>query len=385
MPIAGFTRGTETVGGGDAILINDEMVMRDFVARSTLTTVEDNGAFLRSVPDFNELILDISEVAPEIGYSILTDLMASTIYLSEGDLKILPSDQTSINGPQAQVQIALRHEEQIILGPQFRNLKDKAYLMVHEALHGLLEDAEGPFHHGRVRSVIKYLKDNRDNYEANSFQKIFLKNKYIGLSKDHSYDYAFLFLTLIDPTVASNPKCFAASTLTLLRNYVEFAEPCPESTKDIKEAFNIYFKALLDTPMEINEFIEGYSSIVYSEINEATKIELPDVAFFHVGKKERQKDECRENSKILQKSLLDLEVIKKVKEVDLSLHAVMKTLPSAEVTGIKYYLWDTHLYRESFFNNSIDRIKAKLESIREKIKVLEKNEERCQAKFGSDF
>ncbi|MEA9357447.1 hypothetical protein SHI21_14565 [Bacteriovorax sp. PP10] len=177
-PLASYAKmGTETSGGGDAVYLDNQMVIRDLLVQDQVKTLRNNN-FLNSIPEFKVLILKLAKVDPQFASAVIRDLMSDKMYLSPGTLPILPYNQTTVTGKAADVQLAIRNGKEIIFSKQFLNSNQKEYILIHEALHGILADNSGPLHHVRVRNIVKYIYDNQNNLDSEELKATLADNNY---------------------------------------------------------------------------------------------------------------------------------------------------------------------------------------------------------------
>lgn len=209
-PLASYAKmGTETSGGGDAVMVKDQMVIRDLIVQDQVELLK-NHKFIDSVPEFKPLIHLIAKVNPRFASAIIRDLSSAKMYMAPGVLPLLPYDLTTIAGKGADVQLAIRTKNEILFSQQFLDSNQKEYVLIHEALHGILADNSGPLHHQRVRNIVKYIYDNKNNLDANEFQEFLNDNNFKSNSKDEELTYVW--------NAEANPslRCYYASeTLNL--------------------------------------------------------------------------------------------------------------------------------------------------------------------------
>jgi hypothetical protein len=148
--------------------------------------IEDNIAFLKKVSGFSNLMKDIAKANPTFATEIIESLVGSSIYISPTSLPLLPYHQTTIVGIRPDVQLAVRYGNDIVLGPEFFKLNDKykKYLLIHEALHGLLPDAGGPAHHQKIRRIVNYLYKNEGRLVTLDLETAWGTSGYL---KEHKY------------------------------------------------------------------------------------------------------------------------------------------------------------------------------------------------------
>lgn len=172
-------KGAETGGGGDAVIINGKAVLRDLVLNDELTTVENNIEFLKSIKGFKVLIESIAKVNPDFAADIVIDLAKASIHLASTDLPLLNYGTTTMpGGIAADIQLADRTGDDIVIAPKFFENEFSKYTLIHEALHGLLSNNAGPAHHQRIRNIVNYLYTNRAGLTATGLNEVLKKNNY---------------------------------------------------------------------------------------------------------------------------------------------------------------------------------------------------------------
>jgi|GEM_PF-5164440 hypothetical protein len=171
--IAGFF---STASAAGSALLNDRTAMYKFLNSNLHTEVQDKAAFLNAVPEFKNILTELSVANPQVAIDILKVLLSSGIYQSKVGLALLPAQQTSIVGPQADVQLAVTIDQKTVLSPEYKTLGDQqAYLLIHEALHSLVSD-ESAFHNHQVKNITNYLRKNRGAYKADELTNFVRKN-----------------------------------------------------------------------------------------------------------------------------------------------------------------------------------------------------------------
>jgi hypothetical protein len=176
-PLASYARmGAESGGGGDAVMVNGQLVMRDMINTDQTVKIKDNLAFINKAPKFREMIHKIAKVNPEFATDIVNELLTVNIYTSPTSLPVLPYSVTTLSGKGAEVQLATRVNDDVIFAPEFNTFSQKEDVLLHEALHGLLLENSGPFHHQRVRNIVKYIHQNLDNLDEDALSDILAEN-----------------------------------------------------------------------------------------------------------------------------------------------------------------------------------------------------------------
>ncbi len=221
--LAKSKRGTESGGGGDAIVQNGKLVMRDFVIdNEELLEIENNMSFLLQYPEVKEVIMKIGSQHPRFAASIIKELMKVKYLLTDKELSVLAPQSTSLSGINAEIQIAIRYEDDVIISkPAFDKLENKAFILIHEALHGLLDSNRGPAHHARIRKIVKYLENNLESIDFNEFDKLLKDNKFNEI-QDRPYsryviETPFSFSSysnaLFDEETSLNLRCAQADSI----------------------------------------------------------------------------------------------------------------------------------------------------------------------------
>lgn len=184
-PLASYAgMGAESGGGGDAVIVNGEVVMRDMVLPNNITKIKNNLEFMNAVPHFREMISKIAKVRPYFAARIIGELSGVTLYRSPSKLPVLPYSETTISGKAADLQLATRVNDEIIFAPEFFSYPQAEFVLLHEALHGLLDENSGPVHHQRVRTIVKYIFDNLDNLDSDSLSSVLTENNFRDDSND---------------------------------------------------------------------------------------------------------------------------------------------------------------------------------------------------------
>ena len=170
--------------GGDGVYVDGKLVLRDFATSSTI--VLDNKAFLEGIPEFMVLLKEIAQVYPSFVTAIWADLAQTRIWQTDQPLRLLPAGQTGLTAHAAEEQIAIRADDDIIFSMPAFLKTEREYVLLHEGLHGLL-NGSGPFHHEKVRALVKLFRDKRGNYSKkqlqSAFRKIGLRLPYEGLGR----------------------------------------------------------------------------------------------------------------------------------------------------------------------------------------------------------
>jgi hypothetical protein len=204
-PLASYAKmGTETSGGGDAVIVNNEIMIRDLLDQEQVKKVEDDLKFLNETPGFRKLIHTLAKVNPAFAYSVLEDLLHTQKYLSPSELQLLPYGQTTVSGKPADIQLAIRTEDDIVFAPSFFKSQQE-YVLLHESLHGILSNNSGPMHHLRVRNIVKYINENINNLDAKELKAVLANNNYyraVDVEGDSRRAYSW------DEKLDENLRCF---------------------------------------------------------------------------------------------------------------------------------------------------------------------------------
>lgn len=377
--------GNDKGNGGDAVMINNEMVMRDFVARSTLTQIPDSVAFVKSIPGLKNLILEISQVQPVLATQIVLSLVDARFYTTDLPLDILPKESTAVNGVAAEVQLAVRWNDEIILAPEFKNFKQKDYLLVHEALHGVLRDT-GAMHHQRVRAIVKYLKDNRGHYKANELNALLKETSY------REYDLG-LPQYIFDASLPVPLRCYVLSKAFYLFS-IETGSTIPRYFEidcgDKDPIFAEFVERYLAKQMDLRKWVSSYDGkihinlYVYPDVDTTEVLSLPKLGLFESSFS--QKDHCDFNDHVieslterandvlpLKKFLNDLSVF--LKRTDISENSKAVVLHS--------------LFADETPKTSLALKAKEIQAVEQKVAVNKaiafKNRKACDAKYGNSY
>ncbi len=168
-------QGGESSGGGDGIYVEGRLVLRDFLDNAQM--LADNVAFLKSINGFENLLRDIAQVHPAFAAAIWKDLKYSKIFVLDDELTLLPKESTGVSKKVVpEEQIAIREGNNIIFSlPALARLGDqKPYLLLHEALHGLMASS-GALHHVKVRTLVSYIKNERATLKREALETLLQK------------------------------------------------------------------------------------------------------------------------------------------------------------------------------------------------------------------
>ncbi len=177
-PTMSWARGGHAEGnGGDGVYVEGKLTLRDFIDSNSgrLVQIYDNAEFLKSAKDFIPLLQDIAFANPDLALGIWNQLMEARLWKTRTSLPVLPDGVTAYVGPKAEVQIAIREDNDIVISQDAFARVEQSYVLAHEALHGVI-DGKGAMHHERVRAVVRYLRDNRGKYNSDELERVLVKN-----------------------------------------------------------------------------------------------------------------------------------------------------------------------------------------------------------------
>lgn len=400
--LGSLARGTESSGGGDGVYIDNELVMRDFVSHSTLRTIYDNGAFLREIPDLSQLLIEVALVFPELAVEILNDLAKVNYFVAETELPLLNSDLTAIAGPDAEVQLAIRHKDDIVLTKDYASVSDLAYLIVHEALHGVLVGDSSPMHHHRVRNIVNYLKSERGQYKEEQFKNFLNKNGFkidrpLSTAINHYASPArigFLLLNFDQNLALNQLACFNVEGLVrdnvfekmtgeFILSFGEIPKSlCLEEEKALEEFLSTEVFSI-DVPVEYKEwhmvFAKNYQ---YGAIRE---IELESTRFYQRELIERQKKYCKINDSdlaLIERAVLENEKLITLHEDFISFEELHQDLNGLMlIEALKFYLYPQAKGTFSFSTYRKD-IEQRLNYLAENLEIGRKNQRLCIESLG---
>lgn len=374
-------QGAETGGGGDAVLINGKAVLRDVVLSGDLPTVENNIEFLKSIKGFKALIESIAKVNPDFAADIVIDLAMASIHLSSTDLPLLNYGITTMpGGVAADVQLADRTGNDIVIAPKFFENEYTKYTMIHEALHGLLSNNAGPAHHQRVRNIVNYLYTNRAGLTATGLNEVLKKNNY---SVFHTKEKE-IWNKNLDSTVRCH---FALSGVRTV--YVGLFEDlnCGSDILD-RAVENMDFYSIYEERNALAEAkYPGISTIArtdYSLTKEFTpyvkELTLQKDQVFKSNIKSYQKSICWDNS-YNKKKLVELK--EKADAKSAKIETLEKSLDAASLTEeVKDKFVKSF---DSFKEKGLTQIKSEHAEIStiitERLKTAEANEVKCQKQY----
>lgn len=375
--------GAETGGGGDAVVINGKLVIRDVIAQKSVSIIENNIEFLQSVKGFKTLIESIAKVNPEFASSIILDLSNVKFYLSASDLPLLPYTQTTMAGEvAADVQLASRTGDDVILAPQFLENDYTNYTLIHESLHGLLKNNAGPAHHQRVRNIVKYLYANQGSLTAEGLNEVLKKNNYaeFGARKDK---YVW------DKNLDSTVKCYFALDGQMSKVGL-FAKVDCGNTDLLEKAAEITNFDYYNVFAQRNALVEArfpeikivfYASLVSTnDVPGVRSFTLQKDSIFNSRVTIAQKSVCWENAYTKR----DLLKLKTKSDLEVSqLEKLNKDLDSASLsTEVKEALVRSYAgYSKETLAQMLETTKTANLLINESITKAQKNEANCQSQY----
>lgn len=368
--------GGETSGGGDAVYVEDQLVIRDFLEASSFKTILRNEEFLNGIPDLRNLILDISKVHPELALAVVKDLMRVTLYHSSVALPLLPASTTAFSGPKADVQLAIRTGNEIILHRDIQKIKDASYVMIHEALHSLLSENEGPMHHHRVRAIVKYLKENRGSYDKESLQIHLVKNKYYSEYRTSYSELEFFKLNDLDL------KCYSIRGNTYVEKY--FNLNCNGAGIENFLGTKVFSNLGEERRYRNYFYLLNYQSTRnLSAYDRVSKVELPETRFYHKKEISEQKYQCQKSADKMKN--LEREMIEANAYLVLT-QEYLKAMDSKELTTSEKAVIKEYLMRHEDYDVEIvkDRFLAYIDDLNKQFAIGRDNAARCLAKFPNE-
>ncbi|MGE3759690.1 MAG: hypothetical protein AB7H97_18125 [Pseudobdellovibrionaceae bacterium] len=176
-PVTEEDEGGNFVGNGGDATINEkgDLILRDFLEKTNLEKLDDSKEFAESVPEFKGLVIEIMKAHPEFGLMVWNQIAANEIWVTESPLPILPAAATAVVGPKAEVQVAIRYGDRIVISvPAFERV-NKDYILLHEALHGVVNE-RGAWKHEAVRAIVKAVRNMRGQMTYQKLTKLLQKN-----------------------------------------------------------------------------------------------------------------------------------------------------------------------------------------------------------------
>lgn len=399
-PLASYAgMGAESGGGGDAVVINGEAVLRDMVVPNRITKIKNNIEFMNSVPRFREMIAKIAEVRPYFATRVIAELDSVALYSSPDKLPILPYSDTTISGEAADIQLATRVNDELILAPEFFGHRQAEYILLHEALHGLLRDNAGPIHHQRVRTIVKYIHDNLNNLNANLLNQVLVENNFRDddISSDGLHEFMW------DSNESDALKCYVYNLTTRFINasylgesYIKFNKlKCIKVEDENKQDLNLTkfvnekFSEIISLQKKDNVDVNGYFHASY--IIEFTLVK--DSAF-NKSRKELQISGCQRNELSLKEAKTDWDKMSKAKNFiekvenvlnDNSVNRYEKLALSNALVGRAYFpYFRTETEVEVFtkyFNNKRSDLEVEKEKTENGLQILNKQSLACKNQY----
>lgn len=392
MPLIGFAMdGNGSSGGGDGVYVENELVMRDFLEQSGgLETVSSNGAFLRSIKGFRELMDDVANVHPTFASDVINDLMSLRIYLSSFAIPKLPSVDTAVVGKEADVQVATRIGKELIIAPSFFEIKTSEYLLLHEALHGLLSSNNGPLHHHRVRNIVSYIFNNRLKLVKEDFDRVLKANRYWSSNRSNA-DSAILWNKQMDVRV----KCFTAvrnfrtSVSEYLANDCSDTEDTSLRNKDlqmfVEEKAGHFKKMYSSTGLPLSEGELSGDNTPFPSLYSITDRKM----FLGVFASDEQRYDCEKNYRIkkelesLKRKYLEISSFAKglydklfTQELqDEEKRLILEIIPiSVNILGVNREV--------GVFKTDMDRVDSLLESVNDRLALAQERMSECRILFS---
>lgn len=372
--IAEEVTGTESGGGGDAVEVEGQLILRDLAEKGQLQNITNIVKFLDTNTKFRDVIHKIAKANPEFATRLVSELIETRIYTSPEPLNLLPYKQTTVYGSPAEVQLAIRIGQDIVLAPKFFESSDREYIMIHEALHGLLQDNKGPFHHQRVRNIVRYIYENLETLDAQDFKEYLRKNNY----EASRTSYARIWSTELSDAF----RCAYSDRSTLNKNIYKYEKiTCPDNTGPDDYAVSVVIAYLRENFPGLQErYMANYTKIndfKLEEVNISPIEKKPSL--FRKEYRENQIKSCKnvitrlgaysEYKKLLEEKQ---SIIKEVHE---------KTDKLNE--GYKYLIQRYFEYRDEYF--SPERLADRLDYIDHSITAGKKYTSSCYAYYGKDL
>lgn len=301
-PLVSYAKiGGESGGGGDAVVIDGEVVLRDMVIPNRITKIKNNVEFINSVPHFRTMISKIAKAIPYFATRIITELNHISLYSSPDKLPVLPYSDTTIAGEAADIQLATRVNDEVILAPEFFGHPQAEYILLHEALHGLLKSNAGPIHHQRVRTIVKHIHDNLNNLDANLLNEILEENNFRDDTVLEEGIYSFMW----DESESTLLKCYVYN-LSSIYNRAAIID-IGESVFKYLNIKCLPYNGLGQDPNHENFVNDRFPEIISLQkkdnINVTGSISTPYISVFKLEKdsifkkrlKENQIEQCKKN------------------------------------------------------------------------------------------
>lgn len=171
--------GTGHGGGGGYVKNQDgSLIFRDFIKSGRPRMVPDSVSFVQETPRFSELISELIDVHPQFAILVINQYTHLTnIWTTTDPLPVLPESETTLLGPKVDVQAATRYGNDIVISmPDFKKGQVEEYVLLHEALHGIVGGV-GPIQEMYVGNVVDFIKENRGKLNLQTLQSYLRKNQ----------------------------------------------------------------------------------------------------------------------------------------------------------------------------------------------------------------
>lgn len=159
--------------GGDGYL-NEEgkIILRDFDSGNFYEEY-DRFEIVEKEESFRILLKDIFMASPTVGAAIWNAMEHLEFIFIEDTLPLLPTSQTTVGEKPAEVQIAIKNGEKIIISmKRFERTVDREFLLLHEVLHEVVDREEWiAMKHTKVRALVNYIYQNRNNLKEDELWK----------------------------------------------------------------------------------------------------------------------------------------------------------------------------------------------------------------------
>lgn len=173
--------------GGDAVVKDGKVTLRDFLKENAIEQVDSSRKFAESVPEFKELVIELMKAHPMFGLAVWNQIAENEVWTTQAELPLLPETATALVGDKAEIQVAIRQGNRIIISlPAFEQV-DKASILLHEAMHGLI-DEKGAWLHENVRAVVRAVKDMRGQMTYTKIRQLLIKSKATNFSDETAHD-----------------------------------------------------------------------------------------------------------------------------------------------------------------------------------------------------
>lgn len=166
--------GNDKGNAGDGLIINNEIVMRDFVHGATFTTIENNADFLKAIPDFKDLMAEIAQANGDVAFHILRDLTYKVIYISQDPLPKKSGIEPLLY---------FFDGRYLLVSPNFFKAPHQSHILVTEALRPYLDPNRlyrGSTYESRVakadtafNKATTYINQNRGAYKSRALANAF--------------------------------------------------------------------------------------------------------------------------------------------------------------------------------------------------------------------